>query len=215
MSDSNRVFIYWDNSNIFHGAEDESVVREGDDARRRVRINFENILRLAHADRPVAKALVAGSIPPPLRTVWDRMRNEGVEVRLFDRGVVPGAMDFGEREVPDGLLQLRMLEDALDNNGNPGVAVTLTGDGKGFHAGVGFQRTLERMHQRDWKVEILSWGNSCNQRMREWAQQVGAFVALDDFYDAVTFRKSSAGEYPDAEPRESSKLDLSRRPMAK
>ena len=214
MSDNERVFIYWDNSNIFYGAQDEAVEREGADARRRVRINFESILRLAHADRPVAKALVAGSIPPALRAVWERMRGQGVEVRLFDRGVVPGADDPGERDVPDRILQLRMLEDAVDFNGSPGVAVTLTGDGKGFYAGAGFHRTLERMHRRGWKVEILSWGNSCNQRMRKWAEEVGAFVALDDFYDSVTFLEPSSADYPTADTRDSSELDLSRRPTA-
>ena len=214
MNNSNRVVIYWDNSNIFYGAQDEAVEREGEDARRRVRINFENILRLAHADRSVEKALVAGSIPPSLRAVWDQMRGQGVEVRLFDRGVTPGADDPGEREVPDGILQLRMLEDTVDYNGSPGVAVMLTGDGKGFHAGVGFHRTLERMHRKGWKVEILSWGNSCNQRMRKWAEEAGVFVALDDFYNSVTFLKSSGEEYPVADPRESSELDLSQRPIA-
>ena len=210
-ADKNRVFIYWDNSNIFHGAQDEAVVREGVDARRRVRVNFKNLLRLAHADRPVAKALVAGSIPPALRAVWDRMRDEGVEVRLFDRG----ASDRSEQEVPDRVLQLRMLEDAVDFNGSPGVAVMLTGDGKGFHAGAGFHRTLERMHRKGWKVEILSWGNSCNQRMRKWAEEVGAFVALDDFYDSVTFLSSSGDEFPEEDPRESAEVNLSRRPATK
>ena len=211
MSDNNQVFIYWDNSNIFHGAQDEAVEREGADARRRVRINFKNLLRLAHADRPVAKALAAGSIPPALRAVWNRLEAQGVDVRLFDRG----AVERGEQEVPDRVLQLRMLEDALDFNGSPGVAVMLTGDGKGFYDGVGFHRTLERMHRRNWRVEILSWGNSCSQRMRKWAEEVGAFVALDDFYDSVTFLEPSSADYPTADTRESTELDLSRRPMAK
>ena len=210
MSDDERVFIYWDNSNIFYGAQDEAVEREGADARRRVRINFKNLLRLAHADRPVAKALAAGSIPPPLRAVWNRLDAQGVEVHLFDRG----AVERSEQEVPDRVLQLRMLEDTVDFNGSPGAAVMLTGDGKGFYDGVGFHRTLERMHRRGWKVEILSWGNSCNQRMRKWAEEVGAFVALDDFYDSVTFLEPSSADYPTADTRDSSELDLSRRPTA-
>ena len=48
-----RVFIYWDNSNIFYEAQRLAEERnEGTDARYRVRINFDNLLRLAHADRP-------------------------------------------------------------------------------------------------------------------------------------------------------------------
>ena len=56
----NGVFVYWDNSNIFHAAQDLAEERNGDqNARYRIRINFENLLRLAHADRPLTKALAA------------------------------------------------------------------------------------------------------------------------------------------------------------
>ena len=52
-----KVFIYWDNSNIFHEAQRLAEERNnGPDARYRVRINFSNMLRLAHADRPVERA---------------------------------------------------------------------------------------------------------------------------------------------------------------
>ena len=93
--------------------------------------------------------------------------------------------------MPDRLLQLRMLEDALDYNGDPGIVVLLTGDGAGYLEGAGFHSTLERMHKRGWRVEILSWGRSCNQRMRRWAEENGLFVALDDFYDSITFLEPS------------------------
>lgn len=59
----NRVFIYWDNSNIFHEAQRFAEERnEGPGARFRVRIHFDNIFRLAHAGRPVQRAVAAGSI---------------------------------------------------------------------------------------------------------------------------------------------------------
>ena len=117
--------------------------REGPNARYRVRINFDNILRLAHADRPLKKALAAGSVPPEMRQLWNRMESKGVEVHLFDRG----DSARGEQEMPDRVLQLRMLEDALDYNGNPGIVVLLTGDGAGYLEGAGFHSTLERNAQ--------------------------------------------------------------------
>ena len=67
------VFVYLDNSNIFHAAQDLAEERNGDqNARYRVRTNFENLLRLAHADRPLEKAVAAGSIPPALINLWNR-----------------------------------------------------------------------------------------------------------------------------------------------
>ena len=203
------VFIYWDNSNIFHEAQrlaEEGA--EGANARYRVRINFDNLLRLAHADRPMQRAIAAGSVPPELRQLWNRMESNGVEVQLFDRG----SPERGEQEMPDRLLQPRMLEDALDFNGNPGIVVLLTGDGAGYLEGAGFHSTLERMHRRGWRVEILSWAHSCNQRMRRWAEENGVFVALDEFYEAITFLEPSRPGFEFASGRDSAALDLSYRP---
>ena len=203
------VFIYWDNSNIFHEAQrlaEEGT--EGANARYRVRINFDNLLRLAHADRPMQRAIAAGSVPPELRQLWNRMESNGVEVQLFDRG----SPERGEQEMPDRLLQPRMLEDALDFNGDPGIVVLLTGDGAGYLEGAGFHSTLERMHRRGWRVEILSWAHSCNQRMRRWAEENGVFVALDEFYEAIAFLEPSRPGFEFASGRDSAALDLSYRP---
>ncbi len=203
-----KVFIYWDNSNIFHEAQRIAEMREGSDARYRVRIQFDNMLRLAHADRPIEKALVAGSVPPEMRQLWNRMERDGVEVKLFDRG----DPNRGEQDIPDRILQLRMLEDALDYNGTPGIAVLLTGDGAGYLEGAGFHSTLKRMHKRHWRLDILSWEHSCNQRMLQWAKENGVFIALDDFYQSITFLEPSRPGFEFAEARSPAPLDLSRRP---
>ena len=204
-----KVFIYWDNSNIFHEAQRLAEEHNhGPDARYRVRINFANMLRLAHADRPVERAYAAGSVPPEMRQLWNRLESQGVEVHLFNRGNIGS----GEQEMPDRVLQLRMLEDGWDYNGTPGVVALLTGEGAGYLEDAGFHRTLERMHNRGWRVEILSWAHSCNQRMRHWAQENGVFVALDDFYESVTFLEPSGPGYELAPSRDSAPLDLSVRP---
>ena len=206
-----RVFVYWDNSNVFHEAQRLAEEQEGTpDARYLVRIHFENLLRLAEAGRPVEKAVAAGSVPPEMRQLWNRMENRGVQVRLFDRG----ERDRGEQEVPDRWLQLCMLEDGWDNNGDPGIVALLTGDGAGYAEGRGFHRTLERMHKRGWRVEVLSWAHSCNQGMRRWAEANGVFVPLDDHYEAITFREPSRPGHPLAPARDHAPLDLSRRHMA-
>ncbi len=205
------VFIYWDNSNISYEAQRLAGEREeSPGARYLVRINFDAMLHLARAGREVRHAVAVGSIPPEMRHLWNRLEHSGVEVKLFDRG----GPERGEQDMPDRLLQLRMLEDALDHNGDPGIAVLLTGDGAGYFEGAGFHSTLERMHKRGWRVEILSWAHACNQRMRHWAEENGVFVALDDFYAAVTFVEPSRPGFELAPGRESALLDLSQRTIA-
>ena len=201
-----RVFVYWDNSNIFHEAQRLAEDRgEGPGARYRVRIHFDNMLRLAHADRPMERELAAGSVPPEMRQLWNRLEGADVEASLFDRG---------KQETPDWILQLQMLRDALDYNGNPGVVALLTGDGAGYIEGAGFHSTLERMHRRGWRVDILSWTHSTNRRMRRWAEANGLFVALDDHYDAITFMNPSRPGFELAQGRDAAELDLSRRALS-
>lgn len=208
-----KVFVYWDSSNIFHEAQRLAEERNGGEpnARYRVRIHFDNLLRLAHADRPLAKAVAAGSVPPEIRSLWNRLENTGVEVKLFDRG----SRGYGEQGVPDQTLQLDMFRDGRIHKDEPGVAVLLTGDGAGYTSGQGFHTTLELMHKDGWQVEVLSWAHACNKRMREWAETKGVFVALDDYYDSITFLEPSAPGQELAAPRDAALLDMSSRPMAK
>lgn len=202
-----RVFIYWDNSNIFISAQQVAADREGDSARYRVRLHFRHMLELASAGREIEHAIAVGSIPPEMRHVWNRLENEGVMVQLLERGALEG-----REQGVDQSLQTAMLRDAFDHNGNPGIAVLLTGDGSGFADGVGFHSDLQRMRSRGWQVEVLSWRHSCNRRMREWAEEEGVFIALDDFYDSITFLEPPAPGEPVASPRYSTPPDLSLRP---
>ncbi len=203
-----RVFIYWDNSNIFISAQEAAVDREGEETRSRVRIHFRNLLALAHAGRSIERAIAVGSIPPELRQVWNRLENEDVEGRLLECGAL-----HGSEEGVDQLLQTFMLRDAVDYNGAPGIAVLLTGDGSGFADGVGFHADLDRMHRRGWAIEVLSWRHSCNRRMREWAERNGKFIALDDFYNSITFLEGAWPGQPVADPRYAEPLRLDARPQ--
>lgn len=205
------VFVYLDNSNIFHAAQDLAEERNGDmNARHRVRIHFDNLLRLARADRPLTKALAAGSIPPALSMLWNQLRRTGIEVHLYDRG----EPYRGEQETPDQWLQLRMLEDMADHIDDPGIVVLLTGDGAGYNEGRGFHRTLERMHRLNWRVELLSWEHSTNQRMLEWVEINGVFVPLDNYYDAITYTTMPLIGQELVPSRDETELDLSNRPTA-
>lgn len=183
-----KVFVFWDNSNIFISAKTVAAEREGGDAAYQVRIQFDHLLQLAVAGRPLEYAIAVGSIPPPLRHVWNRLEQAGVKVELFERG----SLSSREQAI-DQALQTHMLRKALDYNGAPGIAVMLTGDGAGFLDGVGFHADLERMHRKGWGIEVLAWERTCNPRLKRWAEEIGVFVPLEDYYEAVTFTEDESG----------------------
>ena len=87
----------------------------------------------------------------------------------------------------------------------------LTGDGGGFSDGVGFHADLQRMHDRGWRVEVVSWKLSCNSRMRQWAEQNGKFIALDDFYESVTLLERPEFGDPIGGQRYPEPVDLTKR----
>jgi NYN domain-containing protein len=194
------VYIFWDNSNIFVSAKKYVATRhDGPLAEQQLRIQFDNLERLAQAGRPLRRAVCTGSVPPELGNVWTRLRNTGVLVQLFERG-----KDSGKEQGVDQCLQVHMLR-ALADESEPCVAVMLTGDGAGYDTGAGYHKDLERMAAKGWGIEVISWDVACNKRLKSWAQQVGVYIPLEDYYASVTFLESG---------RRSSILSLKNRPLA-
>jgi hypothetical protein len=86
-----------------------------------VRIHFESLLNLARAGREVRSGVCVGSVPPELRTLWDRLRGLGVRVELYKR-----SHDSWEEQGVDQCLQVHMLR-ALADAARPQVAVLFDG----------------------------------------------------------------------------------------
>lgn len=193
------VHIFWDNSNIFIPAKYVASRRDGAMLEHAVRIQFDNMYKLASAGRNVVSAVCVGSVPPELEAVWDKLKAAGVQVELYERGA-----GSGSEQGVDQCLQVHMLR-ALADAKEPGVTVLLTGDGAGYEDGAGFHADLERMAKRGWGIEVLSWEAACNRRLKAWAQQVGVYVPLDDYYESITFIEQG---------RRSKTLSLTRRQKA-
>jgi hypothetical protein len=109
------------------------------------------------------------------------MERQGIRTEVIDRNNYGGR----ERDVPDTILQREMLVDA------PATVILLTGDGAGWNVRKGFMNTLQCMKKRGWEVELLSWHQSCNARLRQWVETNGHFTCLDHFYKSITFVEPS------------------------
>lgn len=179
---SHPVCIFWDNSNIFHSAQRAAEQREGLLARKAVRVQFDNLFRVAAVGRKVTRAYCVGSVPPDLAQVWTQLEKKtGVKPELYERG-----KETGKEQGVDQCLQVWMLRCLADVR-PPQIAVLLTGDGAGYADGAGFHADLERLHQAGWGIEVVSWDLACAGKLKTWASSVGVFVRLEDFYESVTF----------------------------
>ncbi|MBF0339037.1 MAG: NYN domain-containing protein [Nitrospirae bacterium] len=190
-----KVFIFWDNSNIFISGKMLASEIDGEDAYYQFRLQFKNILELARAGREIEYAIAVGSVPPELRQVWNKMEQSGVEIELFERG-----SGSNKEQAVDQAIQVHMLRKAIDYNGTPGIVVMLTGDGHGFHDGVGFHADLERMHKKGWGIEIMAWEKTCNSNLKKWVEKIGTFIRLEDYYESITFLDDDKGVIRKSKP---------------
>jgi uncharacterized LabA/DUF88 family protein len=201
--DDSVVHIFWDNSNLFHRAQDTCDNRKdgtGLEPGRRwdLRLKFPALFDFARAGRTVTKAVAAGSVPPDLAAVWDRLGDAGFIVELQERGAMSG-----KEQGVDQALQLEMMNSAMDSL-NPAVAVLLSGDGD-------FYPSVDRMLKKGWGVEVLSFSNGFSPKLRQigvgYAGR-GRYVELDAWYAQLTYLQDPEGTvYRAAGP-----LDLEGRP---
>ncbi len=181
LSGNRRVHVFWDDSNIFIAGQKHCASVESATVAADFRIHFRNLFELAVVGRPVGTAICVGSIPPGLQELWDELERTGIAVEKYERG-----KQSGKEQGADQCLQVHMLR-ALADEDEPGIAVLLTGDGAGYEDGVGFHADLERMQKKGWGIEVLSWTHSCRKALREWADQVGVYVPLENFYESISF----------------------------
>jgi len=147
---------------------------------RGLRIHFRNLLDLARVGRKIEYGIVVGVITSEMASLQAALQATGIEVEMFKRGA-----ESGKEQGVDQYLQVHMLRVLVDYP--PGVAVLLTGDGRGCEDGAGFHPDLGRMYKKGWGIEVMSWDIACNQRLHEWAQAVGTCVRLEDCYASIPF----------------------------
>ena len=183
------VNLFWDNSNIFIGAR-TTVGGRGRGCTGGVRIDFDHLVQLAVAGRNLQSAFCVGSVPPPGDRVLGHLRQRGVELELYERGGRTGT-----EQAIDQALQVHLLRLNYDNS-EPQIVTVLTGDGAGYAAGVGFRADLERLHRAGWYIELLSWERCCSRPFREWVEDIGVFVPLDEWIDSIVFEEGVSRTKP-------------------
>lgn len=159
------------------------------------------MLEFARAGRVVEKAVAIGSIPPDLKSLWEKLGRVGMVVGLQERGA-----ESGKEIAVDEALKLEMLMSVVDRE-PPAVAVLLSGDG-------GYRSILDRMLKRGWGVEVLSFSKGLSPKLVQIAHGTGGrgkYVKLDPWYEQLTYRQELLDTGPQV-GRRSEPLDLRRRP---
>lgn len=176
----NRVHIVWDNSNIYLSGKSLCERIEGSsDA---FNIHSEKLLKLAAAGRPIEQVYFVGDEPSAPESFFDTIANQtGRAPEVYRRGVRPSRKQALYKAIYTKLLMLWYALIA------PETLVLLSGDGSTAHQRISFLYYLKRVYRFGWNVEILSWRDSLDQNLKEWADEHALVVELDPFYEQITY----------------------------
>lgn len=200
--DARTVHVFWDHSNLFARMQDTCEDKDGNGLepghRLDARLSFPALFDFARCGRNVEKAVAAGSIPPDLAALWERLGKVGMTVDLQERGA-----QSGKEVAVDTALENEMLKSLVDRE-KPAVAILLSGDG-------GYRPTLDRMLKRGWGVEVLSFSNGFSSKLQQIARGSGGrgkYVRLDPWYKQLVYLQEIGGRAI----RHTDPLDLTNRP---
>ncbi|WP_414442480.1 NYN domain-containing protein [Burkholderia sp. 22PA0106] len=181
---SPRIHLFVDNSNVKIEGGRLSHAKRFNNGERSVQVDggyevdwgkFINLVK-SRGNRHLAKMpTLYGSRPPPDDSVWEAIRQEGFDVRLFDRNI---------RDKEKGVdMEMGMdVMERLYEVAPPETLVIVAGDAD-------FKGLVERARKRGWNVEVWFWGNAA-QDMRTAA----TFVDMDKAFDYL--RKGSGIALP-------------------
>lgn len=188
------IHVFFDNSNIWGGAQAVRSVTEPGVPWQALRIYYKNLFALIEGGRPAATKVLAGSMPPSCDALWEYARENGYNTDLLHR-VERDDGSIGEQGV-DEILHMKIANAILDH-ASPQTVVVATGDGKLSEFGTGFPTQIERALRHGWDAELWAWGQSLNaKRYGDLETKSGGkfkVKVLDPRYRSLTFVKG--GQY--------------------
>lgn len=168
-----KVHLFVDNSNVKIEAGRLLYAKRNNGGKRGTQVDdsydldwgkFLNLVKI-RGNRLLAQLPVLyGSRPPPDDSIWNEIRNEGFDVRLFDRNIRNKEKGVDMEMGMDVIERLFEVEE-------PATIVIAAGDGD-------FKGMISRALKKGWKVEVWFWGNAAAD-MKAAAE----FVDLDAAFD--------------------------------
>ena len=124
-------------------------------------------------DRDLKEAILVGSKPPPNDSLWARLSQLGIALKIYERS----ALTDREREVDQELVNC--IRDTMESSQPPGVIALVSGDG-------GYVTTLERCVTRGWTVETYFWRQAATSLKR---LNGATFFNLNPDFEKITFKE--------------------------
>ena len=176
------IHIFVDDSNIWIAAKILLSKIKGykTSEDHRVRIDMGKLADVLAAGRTVEQGILYGSEPPPIDTVWNKIRERGFTVKSERRHKVTGK----EKQIDTNLVA-DVTATAIRTPVYQRTAIVLvTGDANVIPA---LEKVLEEDH---WQIEVYMWDHAISKKLKRFADEHRKKVEvtpLDKYLDKLAF----------------------------
>ena len=168
------LHLFVDNSNVLIEARRFSYMARGRSGRLSEMVDpsyeidwgkFLHLVKLKDSRKLAEVPILYGSRPPPNDSIWDQIRKEGFDVKVFDRNI------RNKEKGVDMEMGMDVVERVLSFK--PAATVVLAaGDAD-------FLPIVKRAKRANWQTELWFWGNAAS----ELKVAVDAYYQLDGCLD--------------------------------
>ena len=179
--DERPIWIYVDDSNIWISAKKlaASAKRLKTKEDHRVRIEIGRLTSVVARNRPVAQGFLYGSEPPPVDTVWEKIKDHGWEVDCKKRSRMTGKEKGVDAQLVADITERAIVTSQEERT----TIVIISGDADAKPA---VDKVLK---YKGWNVEVCMWKDAMSTELKQLPQvKEGVKVYfLDEFLDKITF----------------------------
>ena len=177
-----RVWIFVHQSNMWIEAKKLYSRQKGfvTDQDHRVRIDMGKLADVLGGGREEVKGKLYGSEPPPIDTVWKRIRERGWEVITSQRSQLTGKEKQVDTKLVTDVISLACKTPVHERT----TIIFVTGDANILPAIEGV------LGEERWKIEVYMWANAISNQLRKFANSNSGrikVVNLDQYLEIVTF----------------------------
>ena len=183
--DNDHVFIYVDDSNMWIEAKKLAANKLNlkcvEDPR--LRLDIGKVTDVIANNRKVAWGILYGSEPPPIDSVWQKIRERGWKVITTQRSSFTGKEKQVDHQMVADITAL------VSGCIVKGKIVMVSGDADMIPA-------ISKSLQMKWSTEIWMWGNGVSNALKQLAEENPGLMSiniLDSRLEEVTFTNFTFG----------------------
>jgi transcription antitermination factor NusA-like protein len=172
-----KLHVFVDASNIMISSQ---IIGNNNERDTSIRIRVDKLIEIVTNGRHIENGVVLGTNPDKTSKYWNRWRDGGFQVHVFEN-VTDSKTGRKYEQGVDDTLQTMMSRDVAKIFNPPHTLVLLTGDGNSNNDRVSFPEVILTAVRNDWNVEVWAWKAATSQVYKRFHDSYPSKVSLYDF----------------------------------